>query len=313
MNDDIETLRKEIIDPEDGSVDPEANVALDRLEAEVERLRVFGEAKQNLIDRYQAEIERLVGERGSLRAEVERLRGSIQGSPVTRLAENERLRLEVDLLKQAHPLPSLLAENERLRETLATEREGREMANKASIDAQNLVQAENERLRQRLNSDERVTARNEELSGLMEENERLRDPEYEAHAEFLEERVGKLSEENERLRAHQERTKVLKKKAEAEVERLVGVRGSLRAENERLREDGIAGRDTAYRRRDAVQAENERLRKENQELRDWSEGDWWAEVERLRDALKAMLTASPQSYDWYQNMARGVLAGEKVP
>jgi len=33
-------------------------------------------------------------------------------------------------------------------------------------------------------------------------------------------------------------------------------------------------------------------------------------IGRLEEALRAILTASPQSYDWYQNTARAALAGE---
>ena len=58
----------------------------------------------------------------------------------------------------------------------------------------------------------------------------------------------------------------------------------LREENKRLREDGIMGRDTAYRRRDAAEAENARLREDNARLRDiWPVNG--ETITRLREAL----------------------------
>jgi len=46
--------------------------------------------------------------------------------------------------------------------------------------------------------------------------------------------------------------------------------------------------DAALERAEEAEAEVERLRAENKELREWSEGNWWDEVERLREEKNAI-------------------------
>jgi chromosome segregation ATPase len=122
------------------------------------------------------------------------------------------------------------------------------------------------------------------------ENERLR----KENQELRDWSEGDWWDEVERLRAHQERTKALKKKAEAEVERLRNnndlVGQALLDENERLRADNRSLRDEIpYESRQELEAVLARLRAENEGLRTDNEG--WAtyaerktaEVERLRE------------------------------
>ena len=127
MNDDIEILRKEIIDPEDGSVDPEASAALDRLEAEL------NEAKESRDQHFAGrqhnarEVERLQEEKRVLAesetwalAEVERLRAMLDRQTrrlEVRTAEHEQARAELTEAKDWRVRAlDLEAEVERLRD-----------------------------------------------------------------------------------------------------------------------------------------------------------------------------------------------------
>lgn len=94
-----------------------------------------------------------------------------------------------------------------------------------------------------------------DLEAMEAEVERLRDPEYEAHAEFLEERVGKLSAEVEKLRAEVAHAQ---KWAEESTEHA----SDLAFENERLRRES----DNNIEAFNRVADENERLRAYVEEL-----------------------------------------------